>query len=58
MKHGFLDISLSIFFGAGNSGDTSALSVIFFGKCLKFKKEFRNAKEISEKNFCFLENYI
>ena len=48
MKHGFLDISLSIFFGAGNSGDTSALSVIFFGKCLKFKKEIRNAKEISE----------
>ena len=30
LKHGFLDIYLTMFFGAVSSGNTSAMTVIFF----------------------------
>ena len=53
LKEGFLALYLTILFVAGISGTTSAMRVIFFGKCLKFNTEFRNAKEISEKIFSF-----
>ena len=45
MQDGLLDIFLTIFFGAGISGNTSAMTVIFFGKCLKFNIDFKNAKK-------------
>ena len=51
LKHGFLDIYLTVFFRAGISGNTSTLRRIFFVKRLKFNKEFRNEKKISEKVF-------
>ena len=53
LKDGFLDIYLTIFFGAGVSGNTSAMRVIFFGKCLEFNIDLKNAKENSEKAFSF-----
>ena len=53
LKHGFLDIYLTMFFGAGISRNTSAMRVIFFGKCLKFNIDFKNAKKNSEKFFVF-----
>ena len=47
--HGSLDIYLTIFFGASISGNTSAMRVIFFGKCLKCKIDFENAKKKKKK---------
>ena len=53
MKHSFLDIYLTIFFEAGISGNTSAMRVIFFGKCLKFNADFEYLKKIQKKYFVF-----
>ena len=53
LKHGLLDIYLTMFFGAGISGDASAMGVIFFGNCLKLNLDFENAKKSSKKVFVF-----
>ena len=47
LEHGFLDIYLNLPFGAGISGNTSAMTVIFFRKCLKFNKDYKNSKKNS-----------
>ena len=54
MKLAFLDIYLTMFFGAGISTNASAMRVIFCGKCLKFDQDLENAKNI-EKNFFVFE---
>ena len=51
MKQGFLDNYLRMFFGAGTSGNISAMSVAHFGKCFKFNIDFKNAKKKIEQNF-------
>ena len=52
-KHGFSDIYLTIFFGDGISENTSAMRTIFFGKCLKFNINYKNAKKKLRKVFVF-----
>ena len=42
LKHGFLDIYLTLFLGAGISRNTSATRSSFFGNCLKFNIDFKN----------------
>ena len=41
------------FFWSQFSGNTSDMTVIFFGKCLKFNVGFKNAKKNWEKFFVF-----
>ena len=57
-KRDFTDIYLITFSADGNLGNTSALSVIFFGKGSKFNVDCKNAEKNSEKVFCFLDNSI
>ena len=52
LKHGFLDIYLTIFFGAVISRNTSGSRVTFFGKRLKFNIDFKNEKKTSKEVFC------
>ena len=59
MKHGFLEIYLTMFFRAGISGNTSAMRIVFFfQKYLEFNIDFKNAKKKKKKklstNFLFL----
>ena len=56
LKHGFLDIYLTVFFGDGISGITSAVRVFFFDKCLKFNTDFKNAKPKFIEDFLFSDN--
>ena len=49
LKDGFLDIYLTVFFGAVISGNPSAMSVILFRKCLKINIYFKNAKKKKKK---------
>ena len=42
-----------MFFGAGNSGNTSAMKVMLFGKCLKFNIDFENGAKNWENVFVF-----
>ena len=51
LKHGFLDIYLTMFLGAGISGNTSAMRILFFGKYLKSNIDFKNAKKKLRKSF-------
>ena len=51
MNENFLDIYLTIFFGAGITRNTSATSATFFGKCIKFNIDFENAKKKIHKKF-------
>ena len=53
LKHGFLEIYLSIFFGAGISRNTLAKGACSFGKCLKFNKDFKSARKNGEKKVFF-----
>ena len=53
LKHGFLNICITVFFGASICGKTLAMTASFSGKCLKFSKDFKNAKKNSEKFFVF-----
>ena len=51
MKHGFLEIYLTMFFRAGISGNTSAMRIVFFfQKYLEFDIDFKNAKKKKKKN--------
>ena len=46
MKHGFLEIYLTMFFRAGISGNTSAMRIVFFfQKYLEFNIDFKNEKK-------------
>ena len=45
LKDGFLDIYLNIFLGARISRNTHLRGSCFFGKCLKFNIDFKNAKK-------------
>ena len=38
VKHNFLDIDLTTFLGAGNSGNTSVMRLISFRKAFQFNK--------------------
>ena len=58
VKNDFLDIYLTMFFGAGISGKISDMRVSFFKKNLKFNIDFKNAKKNSEKLFCYCDNCI
>ena len=53
LKHDFLDIYLTTFFGALNFGNRSDMTVILFGKCSKFNINFKQARKSSENVFCF-----
>ena len=53
LKRDFLGIDLTIFLGVRNFGNTSAMRVIFFGKCSKLKVDFKNEKKIQKKFFVF-----
>ena len=44
--------------GVRNFGNTKAMRVIFFSKCLKFYLDFKNAAKNLEKVFCFWYNWI
>ena len=56
LKHGFLDIYITTFFRGSSSGNTSAVRISFFEKCLKFNRDFKNAKKNRKKDFCFWYN--
>ena len=43
LKHDILGIYLTIFLGVGISGNTLAMTSSFFGKCLKFNIDLKNA---------------
>ena len=54
LKHGFLDIYLTIFFGAGISGNTTAMRVIFFQQMFKIEYRFvKCSKKYQKKLFVF-----
>ena len=53
LKHGFLDIYLTIFFGAGISGNTSAMDVIFIWQMFKIEEITFKIKKKSRKSFLF-----
>ena len=53
-----LDIYLTTFSGVHNFGNISAMRVIFFWKCSKFKVDFENLRKNPEKAFCFWDNYV
>ena len=53
LKHGFLDIYLTIYFGANFSRNTSATMIIFFVNILKFNIDFKNRKKIQKEFFVF-----
>ena len=58
LKEDFLDNYLTTFFGVRNCGNPSAMRFIFFWKCSKVNIDFKNAKKIPEKVFCFWGNCI
>ena len=55
LKDGFLDIYLNRFLGAHISRNTPLRGSCFFGKCLKFNIDFKNAKKETEKKFFVFE---
>ena len=42
VKHNFLDIDLTTFLGAGNSGNTSVMRLISFSNLIRFEKSKKN----------------
>ena len=51
LKRDFLDIHLTTFFGVHNLGNTSAMTGMFFLKCLEFNLAFKNEETSSENVF-------
>ena len=58
LKRDVLGIYLSTCFVVGNFGNTDAMRVIFFWKCLKLNADSKNAEENSEKMFCFWDKCL
>ena len=53
LKRDFLDIDLTKFLWVRKFGNTSAMRVIFFEKCSKFKPNFKSGEKKSENVFSF-----
>ena len=58
LKEEFLEIWLTTFFGLRNFGNTSARTVIFLWKCLKFNLAFKIEETNWENVFCFWDYCI
>ena len=58
LKRDALGIYLSTCFVVVNLGNTEAMRVIFFWKCLKFNADSENAEKNSEKIFCFWDKCL
>ena len=58
LKRDVLGIYLSTCFVVGNFGNTEAMRVIFFWKCLKFNADSKNAEKNLEKIFYFWDKCL
>ena len=58
LKHGFLDIYLTIFFEPIFPEIHQLWGSPFFGKCLNFHIDFRNTRQNWKKILCFSDNCI
>ena len=51
LKQDFTDIYLTNFLEDGNLGNTSAMRVISFSKCVAFNVDFKNQRKSEKKSF-------
>ena len=58
VKLRFLESALMKFFTVSNFGNTLAMTIMFFSKCLKFDVESRNGTKNLEKVFSFSDHSI